>query len=72
MLVTGIEIDGLDNHDEARVSVKIADRIVTFFCKGEGRNNLVHDALRQLRRMPEFRSGSQDFRLADELSGLAA
>ena len=78
MLVTNFDIDGLEERDEAIVSLTLADRIVSFLCRtdkntaAEDRNAaLFREALRQLGRMPEFRSGQQHFALSDTLRNLA-
>ena len=60
MFIDGIEIEGLRTSDgPARVSfVSGSARVhITAMAVQAGRAGLVADALRQLRRMPEFRAG---------------
>ncbi len=61
----------------ARVSLTMADRFVTLFCAVdmEGVDSpsarldaFLREALRQLRRMPEFRTGGKTVELAANLS----
>jgi len=61
----------------ARVSLTMADRIVTLFCAvnldgvdtPNGRlNAFLREALRQMRRMPEFRTGEATLELAANLA----
>ncbi|OUS34169.1 hypothetical protein A9Q94_17150 [Rhodobacterales bacterium 56_14_T64] len=81
MLVTNIEItqyhyDSNCARHCANVALSLRDRTVSLFCQinlpREGdaasrRLGFVDEAERQLRRMPEFRSGRQELRLADHL-----
>lgn len=79
MLVTGIEITHYHYCREtsqhvANVCMKLKDRMVTLFCQldlPEHQNAVdraqafVGEAKRQLRRMPEFRSGRDTLEFAD-------
>lgn len=81
MLIKSVEIDHYRYSPEgsrhaARVRMTLRDRVVTTFCQVIGgaemdtaarAEALVRDALRQLRRMPEFRSGGTSLELAPEL-----
>ena len=78
MLVTDFDILAPGLQNEALVSLTLADRIVTFLCRLDASTThedrqaaLLRDALRQLGRMPEFRSGRQRLKLGDTLRGLA-
>jgi|GEM_PF-2254808 len=61
----------------ARVSLTMADRFVTLFCAvnlegidtpGARLEAFLREALRQMRRMPEFRSGGKTLELSANLS----
>lgn len=81
MQITDIEISHAEYcPDQARhrasVCLTLADRIVTLFCSVElqGENSdearraaFLGDALRQMRRMPEFRAGRATLEVADGL-----
>lgn len=78
MLVTQFDITAPGAQDEAIVSLTLTDRIVSFLCRLENGTReedrsaaLFRDALRQLARMPEFRSGQQHFAISDTLRRLA-
>ncbi|MBE1285334.1 MAG: hypothetical protein GJ676_18620 [Rhodobacteraceae bacterium] len=81
MVITDIEIShyAYDSHrarHTASVEMKLKDRVVQLFCQLELPENaspsnraaeFVRDAIRQLRRMPEYRSGAEELRFADHL-----
>lgn len=81
MLITDITISDChyrkDTADHAaRVSLGIANQAITLFCRidlpeqvdaGQRAQAFVQDAMRQLRRMPEFRSGRQELQLDKNL-----
>ncbi|PCJ08670.1 MAG: hypothetical protein COB16_06055 [Rhodobacteraceae bacterium] len=83
MLVTNIEItqyhyDPNRARHCANVALSLMDRTVNLYCQiilpqdesAEARTRgFVGEAARQLRRMPEFRSGGQELRLANHLMG---
>ncbi len=82
MLITNIEISRYSyctntSRHSASVCLTLADRIVTLFCSldlpGEANpvaraQAFVGDALRQMRRMPEFRSGNQELQIDEGLA----
>ena len=80
MFITQIDIAGLniENHDSmmrAHVAITSDSGRVLVDCQlpldhGDPvtrRSALMHEAIRQLRRMPEYRSGQREIRLADGL-----
>ncbi|WP_425044778.1 hypothetical protein [Primorskyibacter sp. S87] len=81
MLVTDIEIThytycAQTGRHSANVCMTLRDQIVTMFCRldlglngdAQGRARaFVADALRQLNRMPEIRSGRDTVNLAEDL-----
>lgn len=81
MIVTGIEIVHHEQREASRTQVAnvymtLKDRVVTLLCQldlpeGESPASraraFVGDATRQLRRMPEFRSGRDTLEFADGL-----
>ena len=82
MLVTDIEIFqyqycSKSSRHTASVCMTLKDRVVTLFCrldlpKDESPRTraaaFVSEATRQLRRMPEFRSGREKLKFADDLA----
>ncbi|SDC61702.1 hypothetical protein [Ruegeria marina] len=82
MLITNIEISRYTycadtSRHSASVCLTLADRIVTLFCSldlpGETSavsraQAFVGDALRQMRRMPEFRTGKQHLQIDKRLA----
>lgn len=82
MLVTDIAVSRLSNCPvsgvrSARVSLTFSDRIVRLFCDIEDSVNpsetrtllaFVQDALRQMGRMPEYRSGRDQLMLSPSLN----
>lgn len=78
MLVTNFDITHPSQSNEAIVSLTLTNRIVSFLCRldkdvsAEDRNAaLFNEALRQLSRLPEFRSGEERFALSHTLRSLA-
>lgn len=81
MLVTGIEISNYQYCPDkarhvARVCLTLKGQIVTLFCAldlpegespGARARAFVGEAIRQMRRMPEFRSGRRTIEFADGL-----
>ena len=86
MQITDIEISPAEYCPErarhmARVCLTLADRIVTLFCAvdlGEQagpetrRDAFLGDALRQMKRMPEFRAGRTTLEIAEGLRARVA
>ncbi|HCE71226.1 MAG TPA: hypothetical protein DET67_08395 [Ruegeria sp.] len=80
MQITNVEISQYQvcpntARHSASVCMTLADRVVTLFCSLELPEGIsaiaraqafVGDAMRQLRRMPEFRSGKQQLSLDDQ------
>ncbi|SPF79675.1 hypothetical protein [Pseudoprimorskyibacter insulae] len=82
MLIKEIEVSDL-SHNDAEIGVSHAivaflteDSTIHIACKAANlfarstevmRSSLIRDAVRQLRRMPEFRAGHRDFRFAPGL-----
>ena len=86
MLVTDIEIShySYDAHrarHSANVAMTCRDRVVSLFCQLDlpaeesprtRAQAFVKDAIRQLRRMPEYRNGRTPLQFADHLLGETA
>lgn len=86
MMITNIEISQYrycpqTARHSASVCLTLRDRIVTLFCSldlpehtaaANRANAFVSDALRQLRRMPEFRSGKTPLHMEDGLTPAVA
>ncbi|MCB1343555.1 MAG: hypothetical protein KDK24_21315 [Pseudooceanicola sp.] len=79
MLVTGIEIAHYrycprEARHLADVCLTLRDRVVTLFCALDlppgkpDSDAFVDDAMRQMKRMPEVRSGRMTLRLAEGLA----
>jgi hypothetical protein len=81
MLVTNIEIshysyDALAARHQANVAMTMQDKVVNMYCQldlpmGEAQRTrnlaFIGEATRQLRRIPEFRSGKQELRFSEAL-----
>lgn len=81
MLVTNIQIsqyayDRLSAKHQANVKLTVPGKVVSLFCQLDMPHNetvssrsvaFVGDAIRQLKRMPEIRSGQQKLSFADNL-----
>ena len=82
MLVTNIQIsqyayDRLNAKHQANVKLTLPGKVVSLFCQldmplNENANNrtvaFVGDAIRQIKRMPEIRSGQQKLSFSDDLT----
>lgn len=81
MLITDIEITQYtycqsSARHSANVCMTLKNQVVTLFCQlrlseqessGEKARAFISDAMRQMRRMPEYRSGKATLSLADNL-----
>ena len=86
MLVTDIEIsqysfDPLSARHQANVAMTLKNQVVSLFCRLELPEHeparargiaFVRDAIRQLKRMPEFRSGDTQLQFSDDLTYYSA
>lgn len=82
MLVTDIEIshysyDPLSERHQANVAMTLRDRVVSLFCRLDLPADepararaiaFVSDAIRQMKRMPEFRSGAAQLHFSNDLT----
>ena len=82
MLVTDIEIshysyDPKAASHQASVAMTLKDQVISLFCRLDLPENepsktrataFVRDAIRQLKRMPEFRSGANQLQFSDTLT----
>lgn len=81
MFVTEIEISNYAYNPEtaqhsANVRMALKNRFINLFCRLDGSNDtdtpcrthaFVREAMRQIRRMPEFRNGHAQLDLSDDL-----
>lgn len=80
MFITRIDVTGMNRQDDdamtrAHVAITSDSGRVLIDCHlaltqvepARHRHALMHEAIRQLRRMPEYRSGKREVRLADGL-----
>jgi len=82
VLVTDIEIshysyDPLSARHQANVAMTLKNQVISLFCKLDMPEDepdrtrataFVRDAIRQLKRMPEFRSGASQLQFSDNLT----
>jgi hypothetical protein len=73
--IAGMQVESLDNMMRAHVAITSDSGRVLVDCQipaasdepATHRSALMHEAIRQLRRMPEYRSGQREILLADGL-----
>jgi hypothetical protein len=73
--IAGIKVEALDSTLRAQVAITADSGRVLVDCKiatdpiepSNRKTALMHEAIRQLRRMPEYRSGKHEIRIAEGL-----
>jgi hypothetical protein len=73
--IAGIEVEALDSTLRAQVAITADSGRVLVDCKiatdpiepATRKSALMHEAIRQLRRMPEYRSGKREILIAEGL-----
>jgi hypothetical protein len=73
--IAGIKVEALDSTLRAQVAITADSGRVLVDCQiptdqmepATRRSALMHEAIRQLRRMPEYRSGKHEIRIAEGL-----